>query len=204
MTFGSLVALSKSIANRLTTNLLTWSDPTAVDVTNFPANSGVTYAAGGVPGFTGSVAFVQSAGTIFAYKRATLPVDNHTLTVFLKMDDGGVPVIGNSVSSAADFALTFEGNSLTGATIVPIGNSVYRVSRTVSAVGTVNANFGIAKYATQSARGFKVSGYQLELGSFSVYVPTTTTPVTASVAKMISVQYGDPTLASISLFENRK
>lgn len=82
---------------------------------------------------------------------------------YIVMDDGSEPVVGNS-STVGDFCILNShvvGNDLINSSI-HIGNNVYLVSVVEQSVTTGNKGFGVKKYTTQSSKGFKVSGFQVE------------------------------------------
>ncbi|MCC2602536.1 phage tail protein I [Sphingopyxis yananensis] len=121
-------------------------------------------------GFDGAIAFGYDGATgTYAYKFGTIPIDaTYTFSVFVRMDDGLAPVF-SSVSPAGpgnDFYLVARttGTSPTTYAVTPMGDGTYRVSCTL-ALTTGGGNFGVVKYAGNTPRTFKVTGYQAELGA---------------------------------------
>ena len=144
-------------------------------------NGAVTAAA--FPGFAGGIAF--GAGTdSWAYKQiAATSGTAYTLSVFVRMDDGGAPGLagGGAADGANIFALVLQGNASSplSCPVVNMGGGLYRVSSTLTATSSGTGNFGVVKYASNSSRTFKVTGYQIEVGAFPTsYIPTTTAQVT--------------------------
>lgn len=159
------------------TNLITNSDG---NLSTYPSNGNVTNATTPINGFANSIQFIQDGVTKHAYKNLTFTSgQTYTFSCFIEMDDGGVPVTTNSTDISSDFAIVMI-NSVRGeVSIKRLGNTnVYRVLCKDTLTGT-NGSFGIAKYSTNSNRGFKVTGYQIEQGSNATsYIPTTSSTVT--------------------------
>ena len=149
-----------------TTNLIPYSDPT--DLAQIPSKGNISIAPAGSVGaaFAGGVAFGAGVEQCAYFKPALQPATTYTLSVFVRMDDGGVPV-PDRISTSGDFALILDGRAIDPAniTIEGLGAGLYRVSgyRTVGDP-LYQINTGIIKYATQSARTFKVTGFDLEPG----------------------------------------
>jgi hypothetical protein len=126
-----------------------------------------------IPGFTNSIQFGDNSVTRYAYKNSTGSIGTtigatYTISVFVMMDDGGVPFPGDTGNSAKDFAFVRENAAAASTgTVVHMGNNIYRCSYTFVATTTGGPANGIAKYLPQSARGFKVAGYQLQLGAYA-------------------------------------
>ena len=156
------------------TNLLTFSDAA---VANYTSISAQVVNTSPISGFTNSVAFPYTPATnIIAYKSYTTVAGIiYTLSAYVQMDDGGVPVVTTS-PTAGDFTLVTENNPTpTNITVTSVGGGVYRVYASITALGG-GTNTGVVKYNTQSARGFKVTGLQLVQGSVpGNYQATTST-----------------------------
>ena len=94
------------------------------------------------------------------------------------MDDLSEPLVGVS-SVTGDFAFVCGG--ITGGVAnenIYYGNNIYRVSTTLTS-GTNANNSGIIKYTSQSSKGFRVVGLQIEQGSYATsYIPTQGSAVT--------------------------
>jgi hypothetical protein len=159
------------------TNLWTRSDP--ADNTGVSADvANVSYAAYSWPaapsaGLSRAIVFGDnSAQRTFGYDIAVTINTSYILSFYIIMDDGSAPSIGTSMATG-DFALRVNGGQLIGgsATLitslatpsaVSIGSGVYRVTGVYTPLATTTAFVGIRKYTGSSAKGFKVSGFQLE------------------------------------------
>ena len=115
-----------------------------------------------------AIVFVDNSTTRYAYYNSTVVSGTeYTLSVFIKMDDNSVPI------PATDFLMVLAGTSFaSGYNVESYGNNVYRVSVTGTAGGSNTAN-GILKVASNSAKGFKISAFQIEQQSYATsYIPT--------------------------------
>jgi hypothetical protein len=141
-------------------NLSPLSEPTFAQLTN---KTGVTDAANGLPGFDGTIQFPGGAvGNRIAYRdHGVEPNTEYTLSCFVRMDDGAAPVPGT------DFTLVI-GNSSSGVfelAPVEVSPGLWRVSRNATSLSSDLQNTGVFKTDSNSARGFRVSGFQLEAGA---------------------------------------
>jgi hypothetical protein len=152
-------------------NLLGYTEGT---VAQLGTGSNVTDAVSSISGFSNSIAFVDNALTRFAYKVIqTVASASYTFSLFVQMDDDSAPVVGTNTTTG-DLCLILESNFATsGITVSLVSGSIYRISGTVTGSGLTTRNFGAVKYTGQSAKGFRVTGYQLEIGSLSTYQPIT-------------------------------
>lgn len=165
------------LAEGARTNLATYSDGT---VAQLSSSSNVSDAATFYSPFAQSIAFGDNSVPRFAYKTLALTAGQpYVFSAFIQMGDGGAPVVGTN-NVTGDLGIVVDNNLSTSVTIEYIGGTTYRVSGAVaSAVGGGSRNNGVIKYTGQSARTFKVTGFQLENASFpSSYIPTTTASVT--------------------------
>ncbi len=123
-------------------------------------------------GFTNCVKFGDNS-VLRARYGATVPASTEvTLSCFVIMDDLSEPSISNN-STLGDFSIVVGGGASTGVNAnVSMGNNIWKISKTDTS-GTSNlGNNGIVKYTTQSSKGFKVVGWQLEVGSYGTsYIP---------------------------------
>lgn len=105
--------------------------------------------------------------------KSFIPVPNETycLSMYVRMDDLSVPVVGTT-SSSGDFSLiSWSSISSNNVTVTHVGDNVYRVSASRSE-NSSDSNWGILKYVTQSSKSFKATGFMLNLGTTPLdYVP---------------------------------
>lgn len=159
------------------TNLLLNSDSTLAQLnmqagTSNAASPLATY-------FTNSIQFPASSGTSnYAYKtRAVTSGLPYTFSVFVKMNNAAVPVVGVTISSGDMGVVLFGG--LAVSTVTHMGGDVYRISCTGTAPTTATQNFGIVSYVGQTQKAFRITGYQLEqASSVTSYIPTAAATVT--------------------------
>lgn len=129
--------------------------------------------------FTSAVQFGNNSLIRYAYRTNHTSLANvlYTLSIFVKMDDGGLPVFGG-IGAANDGCLVLSGQVATSPTTVHMGNGIYRISATRSHTLNHTIN-GVVKLTNNSARGFAVTGLQLEAALFATsYIPTTASSVT--------------------------
>ena len=157
------------------TNLLTASE-CAAGLTDLSSSSGAV-AGGAFTGLTGAtgIAFTGAGTALKSFTPAA--GTSYTLSVFVRMTDGGAPVCGDSASPAVDFCLNVNNANAAAQTVRAIGAGLYRLA--VSFVSNGHASLGVVELAGNSARNFSVSGFQLETGPMATsYIATTTVAVT--------------------------
>ena len=158
------------------TNLITESTPQSGDLD--VSGGSFSYVTCNFTPLSGpGIHFDTSGVTSYAYFQPTYTVADYTLSVFVEMDDGNAPAFGGlSVSAVTnDFALVVEATPVNALTYIVehFGGNTYRVSCTLTAASTAAANTGVIKYSGNSTRTFKVTGFQIEVGSFPTsYIPT--------------------------------
>jgi len=124
-----------------------------------------------------AIVFVDNSTTRYAYyNNAVVSGTLYTLSVFMIMDDNSVPV------PATDFLIVLGGVSIaSGYSVEDYGNNVYRVS-VYGISGASNTANGILKVASNSAKGFRISGFQVEQGLVATdYIETTGTTAQAGI-----------------------
>ena len=152
------------------TNLYLFSEP----FQNEGASVGVTYEAfNWAIGFVNCIKYGDNSTARARYGGSVAASTEYTLSAFVIMDDLSEPVIGGQ-SSGNDFTFVLGGTVHSNANpSVNMGNNIWRVSVTATTTSSPNvANNGIIKYTTQSSKGFRVVGLQLEAGYPTSYIPT--------------------------------
>lgn len=134
-----------------------------------PTNSGIGVAADGIQ------AYAYKTGIPYT---ANQPVVG---SFFVQIDDGLGPPLFDT--STPDFRLLFQSfvTPASSVSVEALGSGLYRVAGAYTPQTSGTSNFGFVRYAadTNRQRAFRVSGYQLEVGSSpSSYIPTTTAQVT--------------------------
>ena len=165
------------------TNLFLNSEPTS----NENASGGITYESfNWFLGFSNCIKFGDDSSLRYRYGATVSATTQHTISAFVIMDDLSEPLVGVS-SVTGDFAFVCGG--VTGGVAnenIYYGNNIYRVSTTLNA-GTNANNSGIIKYTSQSSKGFRVVGLQIEQGGYATsYIPTVGSAVTRSADTNVS------------------
>lgn len=164
-------------------NLIATSEPQALG--GLYSSNNVTVGAYAWPsevGDTYAVSFGTNGIVRWAYQAFT-PTDTtkvYTLSVYVQMNDNSQPVISSS-GSGSDFQLVFCTAAVVGTATRVGSTNVYRCSYT----GTLTIGgilFGVVKYAGNSAKTFKITGFQLEeRNGVGPYVRTSGAAVTTPV-----------------------
>lgn len=155
------------------TNLFLRSEPTSAE----GPSGNVTYESfSWANGFTNCTRFLNNASARFRYGGTVVVGTTYTISAYVIMDDLSKPSVGFTATTG-DFTLVISGSQNVGVNgslkIEDMGNNIWRVSGNHTASGTSLANNGIVKFTTQSAKGFRVVGWQIEAGTNpSSYIKT--------------------------------
>lgn len=163
---GSVAAAyQKTVANTTewgaNQNLVTYSEGV---LSQYPTNGNVADAGTTIIGYAAAIQFGDNSLIRHAYK-TYIPKSGatHIISVIVQMDDNSVPVVTTS-NSSGDFCLVGSTGVATGTPIITsLGGNIYRVSATTVATGA--AGWGVVKYATQSSKGFRITGIKVNEGS---------------------------------------
>lgn len=141
------------------------TEPALVDLS---LGTGVSNAVTPIAGFSASLQVPGGAvGNRIIYRDfGALANVQCILSFYVQMDDGLAPVVGNATPALNDFVIIIGNSAASGVygPVVAVGGGVYRVSMYRTPSGTLQ-NTGLLKQDTNSARGFRVTGFQLELGT---------------------------------------
>jgi hypothetical protein len=125
----------------------------------------VTQAVTPLTNFARSVQYGDNTLVRFAYKPVTFVTGlTYQFSAYVQMDDNSVPVPGGQ-TAAADFTIVIAGGIRSTASNVDvelISGSLYRVSLTWVSTVSASANSGLVKYTQNTAKGFRIAGYQIE------------------------------------------
>lgn len=164
-TFANKVNFPTAVSNVVATNLVTNSDGA---VGTYTSGGPVTAATTALTGFTNSVQYGDNTATRYAYKAITFTTGvTYTFSAYIQMDDDSVPVPGVQ-NSAHDFTIVMAGairSTASNCTVTLVSGSLYRVSVTWTSTTTGSGNSGLVKYSQNSAKPFRIAGYQIEVGS---------------------------------------
>ena len=158
------------------TNLVTSSDPTAYTSLG---GSGIVFSTfnWGIGLISNSLYYPNNSLDRYYY----LPCVNSTtyaISFFAKKDDLTIPKVGNTIVDLTLDLIMDNVDSFTDIQYKLISNNVYRVSGKILSGANFNV-VGIRKRLTNSNNGIRISGLQLELGSYPTsYIPTVASTVT--------------------------
>ena len=143
-------------------NLVTHSEGT---VSQCSVALNVTNAGTSITGYANSIQLGDNSLARVLYK-SYVPKSGstYTVSVIVQMDDNSAPVVGLN-NSSGDFCLVSSARVTTGTPVVTsLGGNVYRVSSSFVTPHTLS-DWGVVKYTTQSSKGFRITGIQVNEGS---------------------------------------
>lgn len=169
------------------TNLILNSEGVAATYVGNPASYAL--ASTSITGFANSIQVPAGATASTPYKSiATTTGGTYSFSCYVAMDDGSIPVVTASSGPLTDFSIQANNVALAATSITPVGGGVYRIS--LSFVSTGWPTVGVVRYDTQTGKGFRVTGYQLEQGEVATsYIPTTTAQATRA-ADVATIKIG--------------
>ena len=148
------------------TNLMGYSEPTLAQYSTV-VGVGISEVVIADSGLTQWTQFDDTAGVNRIVTKSDLSLvvgQTYVFSFYIRMNDGGAPVVGSSASgSSSDFMILIEGSSYAGLAggMESVGSGLYRVWGKRTIAGSTHS-INIYKYNNQSARGFRVSGLQVE------------------------------------------
>lgn len=157
---GATQVASDGLVKWAPENLISRSEMTVAQL-NAATQTGITDAVPSITGFVASIQFTGNATSRGAYAPAitTVAAYQYVLALYVQMDDNSVPAVGTGSSN--DFTMNQDGSTGTVASITQVGSSsVYRIVTTPQ-TGTGIGNFGVNKATTNSAKGFRVTGWHV-------------------------------------------
>lgn len=170
--------------------------------TNIRLNSGFTISGGGwIGGFTyvdtgwnrgvplSKGAQATASQNIWYSGSDLVSGKTYTLSCYVKMSDGAIPVVGANAGN--DFALILANISLSPS-VVPMGSGIYRLSITATVpANSPNNTSGIYRTfgAGSSQKTVVATAFQIEEAGFATsYIPTTDSVVTRLADSMVSIR----------------
>jgi hypothetical protein len=174
-----------------TTNQCRYSAPTVAQIS--VGSAGIRDAAGFGP-FATSVQFPAGAAQEYAYAPCAAGVANALISLYVRMDDGAPPVLG--YGAGKDFFLVLNGGAsslISGFVVAPVPtwDGVYRVS-VLTSITTTGGAYGVKRPTVQTGKGFRVVGYQVEVGAGRT-MPSRYKPTLGSLVSEADATYAPST-----------
>ena len=164
------------------TNLVENSEPT----TTGSFKTGVVFQQTNIFSWNGIYYGDNSVRRIAFFPTTVIANVDFTISVFVKMTDGSVPVYSaNNTTTTNDFSFNFGGTPSVGTPIL-IGNGIYRVFITGQTSGTT-FNLLVEKTTSMTSKTFEISGYNLVQSPYlTSYIPTSGTTVTRNADESVT------------------
>ncbi len=147
----------------------------------YATKAAVTLEEGPVPWLENGIRLDNDNGAEASYAYSTganhtnyVEGDSVTMTVVLKMDDGGVPEVGSSSGDPGDFVVYMSViRPASEVKVTPLLDNAYLLTATTVMEESTNNRFGLVKYTGASDRSLVMQVIQLEKGNFPTsYIPT--------------------------------
>jgi hypothetical protein len=162
--FGARDGVNGVAVRRSAAQLSRCWDPIRGQVTS---GGGVTDSAGFGPFSTSIQVPGPAPGTtsfVYGPNNVTLVIGQvYAMTVYVIMDDGGVPVVTNSSGGPGNDIRVIAGTAIEilVESASHLGAGVYRITYMFTATATTWGNSGVQKTISHSARGFRVAGWNV-------------------------------------------
>jgi hypothetical protein len=150
------------------TNWVENSEPTAPE----GSVNGVTYESFAWDnGFTNCVKYGNASNIYHYFNYVLLDATTYTFSFFVQMDDGSEPQIGSGVGNDFRIELADAQNYGSNITKTLVTGSIWRITKTETTV--IGRKFNGVRKITNSPKGFRVTGFQLEALPYATsYIPT--------------------------------
>ena len=160
------------------TSTFAHSEPLLADLAT--ATGGITQASFSECGLTNGAHFPATSVQEAAYLSGTYVNGTpHCISVFVVMDDASAPRPGISSNASADFTMLAGADDIEIAAnvhVVGAGGNLYRCWGITSNFFFLNN--GVIRFAGQSGKAFRISGFQVNAGKYPLpYIKTTTSAV---------------------------
>jgi hypothetical protein len=137
-----------------------------IPLASYISGGSPTNSPGGISGFVNSVEFPNNSVTRYIVRVLTIPTQTFaTFSCYMQMNDFSAPVIGRATDATADANLFMNNggasSTLTNSVVTNVYGSVYRVSFTAPTGSSASTQHGVAKNTTNSAKGFKVTAFEI-------------------------------------------
>ena len=161
------------------TNLIKNSNPTATE----SASNGITFQS-----FSWSIGFTNcvkwtNINNSYWYGGTVLPSTIYTISAYIIMDDLSQPNVGNGVGN--DFYMVVGNATVTSYYYQNMGNNEWLVYGSITSSNINLNNSGIRKLSN-SSKGFRATGFQVEAGSYPTSIITTSGTAVTRVADSAS------------------
>lgn len=124
--------------------------------------------------FTTAVTFGDNSVNRYLYVERTLGALSYVVSAYVRMDDGSAPVVTSGGSG--DFLFSGGASYRASGSVLNLGGGLYRVTSVAFSGNAANAQYGVVKLTSNSAKTFKVQGFQVRSAlADAEYLATATT-----------------------------